>query len=44
MQRRVLEHLQQPIDSGTSANRTFVVVSIHSEVNRLAVTGGASRA
>ena len=39
-----LRTFQQPIDSGTTAKRTFAVVAIHSEANRLAVAGGASRA
>ena len=33
LQRRVIRTLQQPLDSGTTAKRTFVVVPIHSEVN-----------
>jgi hypothetical protein len=35
LQRRVIRTLQQPLDSGTTATRTFAVVPIHSEVNRL---------
>jgi hypothetical protein len=35
LQRSVARTLQQPLDSGTTARRTFVVVQIHSEVNRL---------
>ena len=35
LQRSVSRTLQQPLDSGTTARRTFAVVPIHSEVNRL---------
>src|SRR4029077_21007110 len=35
LQQRVIRTLQQSLDSGTTARRTFVVVPIHNEVNRL---------